>query len=164
MTGKIKDGKDYNPFRVLGLEKEYSLGVKMLEKAYFEAQRQFHPDQFARAPAEVRIEAAEKSAIVNQAYRFLKDPLWRAEWLLKEAGVEPLSHDPIFLTDVMAWRERLEAEEDIREELLEIEKGLFKNIEEAFEKKDYAMANTILYRLTYVRKLLKEIRHAPSTA
>ena len=50
--------------------------------------RKWHPDRFARASAEERQQALDASAILNDGYRALKDPIKRAEYLLKEHGFD----------------------------------------------------------------------------
>lgn len=51
--------------------------------------RRFHPDRFASADTETQNEALTSTALVNDAYRTLKDPFSRAEYLLRrERGVK----------------------------------------------------------------------------
>lgn len=61
-----------------------------LASRFRELSRRFHPDRFASASTEIQNEALTSSALVNDAYRTLKDPFLRAEYLLKrERGVKP---------------------------------------------------------------------------
>jgi molecular chaperone HscB len=146
----------FDPFEVMGLEKGYPLDMYVLEKRYFDEQKKTHPDRFALANEAEKDDALRKSTALNQAYLILKDPLQRAAFLLKARGVEPLSHDPLFLGEVMVWNERLEAGEDLSLELRHEEEQLFQRLEKAFGEKDDEGARVSLYRLTYVRKLLKD--------
>ena len=72
-----------------------------------------HPDRFANASdAEKRV-AMQWSAQVNEAYRVLKDPLKRAQYLCELAGYRTENQpnvglDPAFLMQQMQWRESLE--------------------------------------------------------
>ena len=144
----------FDPFDILKLEKSYSLDLNKLEKHYFAEQRKAHPDQFSQASDEEKNTALKKSTMVNQAYLTLKNPLQRAAYLLKDVGIEALSHDPTFLGQVMIWNERLENGEDLKPELYEEEKTLVKELEIAFGVKDYEKARAALYQLNYVQKLL----------
>lgn len=144
-----------DPFALLGLPQQYPLDPKALEKAYFEAQKKTHPDHFARATAEERTQASQLSTCVNQAYALLKDPLKRAEYLLKEADIEPFTHDPLFLGQVMEWQEQRGDGKDIEEELDQINKILFETLEQAFKEKDYETAGRSLYKLQYLQKMIK---------
>lgn len=147
----------FDPFEVLGMAKQYALDLKTLEKHYFEEQKKTHPDRFVGAPQDKMDEVLKRSSEVNQAYILLKDPLQRALFLMKGAGIEPLSHDPTFLSEVMIWNERLENGENLKLELHHEKEILFKDLEVAFEKNDYERARATHYRLTYVQKLLKDI-------
>lgn len=145
-----------NPFGILNLEQSYSLNLETLENHYFAEQKKTHPDQFSQATDQEKNDAAKKSTAVNQAYLILKNPLLRAEYLLKSAGVETLSTDPSFLGQVMEWNERREQGEDLTTDLLHEEEVLFNALENAFILNDYEKARLALYQLTYVQKLLKK--------
>ena len=144
-----------DPFALLRLEPTFFLDSKVLEKAYFEAQRKAHPDQFAQASPEVKAQAASHSTAINQAYLLLKDPLKRATILLEQAGVEPLSSDPAFLAQVMEWGEAQEDGQDLSHELKEQEALFLQELTASFMEKNYEMANSYVYRVTYINGLLK---------
>jgi len=146
----------FDPFEILNLEKSYSLDPLILEKHYFAEQKKSHPDQFSRATPEEKAQALKQSILVNQAYQILKNPLQRAEYLLKSAGVDSLSHDPSFLGEVMTWTERLQNGKDLKPELLDKEEFLFNELENGLRDKDYEKARVAFYRLTYVCKLLRQ--------
>lgn len=145
----------FDPFAVLNLKKSYSLDPNILEEHYFEEQKKSHPDQFSQSRDQEKLDAVKKSTTVNQAYLILKDPLLRAEYLLKTAGIDPLSNDPAFLEQVMEWNERLAHGEDLKADLLYEKKNLLNELEDAFFLNDYEKARIALYQLTYVQKLLK---------
>lgn len=147
----------FDPFALLGLQKKYDLDMDLLEKAYFTAQKETHPDRFISASSEEKAQASKRSADINQAYLILKDPLRRAELLLKETNKELFSHDPLFLEELMQWKEKVAAQEDIRDDLLRTQQNLFNTLETAFKHHAYAEAEKSLYQLTYVHKFLKEI-------
>lgn len=146
----------FNPFAILNLKESYALDLQALEKNYFEAQRKCHPDKFTQGNEQEKADALKQSTAVNQAYLLLKNPLLRAEYLLKAAEVEPLSNDPSFLGQVMEWNERLEKGEDLTSELLDKEKFLFNELGRTLTLKDYEKVRAALYQLTYIQKLLKQ--------
>jgi molecular chaperone HscB len=145
-----------NPFEILNLEQSYALDLQLLEKRYFEAQKKSHPDQFSNATTHEKAQAILKSTAINRAYLMLKNPLLRAEYLLKAAGLEPLSHDPSFLNIVMEWNERRERGEDLTLGLLDQKKILMKALEDSFADRDYEKARSVFYKLTYIQKLLRK--------
>ncbi len=147
----------FDPFTLFGLKKQYDLDMELLEEAYFAAQKKTHPDQFSKSSSEEKAEASKRSADINRAYLILKDPLKRAEFLLRETNKDLFSHDPLFLEEVMQWKEQAAAKEDIRDDLLSTQKTLFNTLETSFKQKEYEEAERALYQLTYVHKFLKEI-------
>jgi molecular chaperone HscB len=76
-------------FAVFGLERRLALDVGALQRRFYELSRQWHPDFHGAASAEVQARALEESARVNAAYRALRDPLARVEYLIRvEEGRE----------------------------------------------------------------------------
>jgi molecular chaperone HscB len=65
-----------------------SLDLKDLERRFYALSRKWHPDRFARAGASELEEALNASAILNDGYRVLRDPIQRANYLLKENGFD----------------------------------------------------------------------------
>lgn len=74
-------------FQVLGLDsRRLSLDTESLEEAFYALSRQVHPDRYqGLSPAERRM-AEERSAALNVAYRTLRDPVARTEYLLELEG------------------------------------------------------------------------------
>ncbi len=75
-------------FEVFGLPPKLQLDTAALEKSFYRLSREFHPDRFASKPAEEQAAATEKSSLLNDAYRTLRDPIRRTEYLLETEGVE----------------------------------------------------------------------------
>ncbi|MEK7406347.1 MAG: Fe-S protein assembly co-chaperone HscB [Acidobacteriota bacterium] len=72
----------------LGLERKLDLDLEDLERRFYNLSRRLHPDRFARATATEQQAALENTAILNDAYRALRDPVSRAEYFLKAHGLE----------------------------------------------------------------------------
>jgi molecular chaperone HscB len=79
-------GVDY--FSVLGLEPHLNLDLAVLEREFHRLSRRLHPDRFVRATDSEKGWSLADTALLNDAYRTLKDPLRRTEYLLKLQGVE----------------------------------------------------------------------------
>ena len=73
-------------FRVLGVPRTYELDFSAAESRFRELSRQFHPDRFAQADARARRASLQRSVQLNEAWRTIKDPVRRAEYLLELAG------------------------------------------------------------------------------
>jgi molecular chaperone HscB len=79
-------GGDY--FSVFGLEQKLNLDLAALEHEFHRLSRKVHPDRFARGNDNERQWSLADTALLNDAYRTLKDPLRRTEYLLKLEGAE----------------------------------------------------------------------------
>ncbi len=77
-----------NFFELFGLPTRYRVEPTLLDAAYRRLQSEVHPDQFARGNDAQRRAALQSSAHVNEAYRALKDPVQRAQYLLTMHGVD----------------------------------------------------------------------------
>src|SRR5499425_1349619 len=78
--------QDY--FAVFELPRKLNIDTAVLEKSFYARSRKLHPDLFARASKEEQEWSQEQSSLLNDAYRTLKDPIRRTEYLLKLEGVE----------------------------------------------------------------------------
>jgi molecular chaperone HscB len=77
-------GGDY--FSVFGLEPKLNLNVAALEQEFHRLSRRLHPDRYARAGEKEQKWSLADTALLNDAYRTLKDPLRRTEYLLRLEG------------------------------------------------------------------------------
>jgi molecular chaperone HscB len=76
-------------FETFGLERRLGLDVAALQRRFYELSRQWHPDFHQGAPSAEQARALEASARVNAAYRALRDPIARVEYLIRlEEGRE----------------------------------------------------------------------------
>ena len=82
----VDQAADY--FSVFGLPRRYDLDVAALEARYRELTRKLHPDRFAKADPRERRASLGRSVQLNEAWRTLKEPVKRAEYLLGLLGVE----------------------------------------------------------------------------
>ena len=80
-------GGDY--FSVFGLKPKLNLDLQALEAEFHRLSRRLHPDRFARAQENEKQWSLADTALLNDAYRTLKDPLRRTEYLLKLLGAAP---------------------------------------------------------------------------
>jgi len=76
-----------NHFQLFGLPEHFRVEPGALDRAYQELQSDVHPDRYATAGVTEQRLALQASARVNEAYRSLKDPVARAQYLLSLHGV-----------------------------------------------------------------------------
>lgn len=165
-------------YEAFGLESALSLDADDLKKRFYERSRQWHPDKFSRASAAEQAKALEMTAVLNDAFRTLRDPVARVEYFLKENGIE-LSKEapPELLEEVfelnMALEELREGDDSARPQLVaarqrfvamrgEIDAALTAASVRFDESKDKAVLDEIrgsLNRRRYIRNLIREVEN-----
>jgi molecular chaperone HscB len=75
-------------FSFFQLPQHLNLDVTALEKQFYAMSRRLHPDRFASRPVAEQEAALAESSRLNDAYRTLKDPISRTQYLLTLEGVE----------------------------------------------------------------------------
>lgn len=102
-----------DPYLILKLPRGFDLDDCVLRGALIKASLQWHPDRFALASEEERLEAEAHMAELNEAHAMLADPLQRAETLLALSGF-PMgdgtdqTSSPEFLMEMMELKEDAE--------------------------------------------------------
>jgi molecular chaperone HscB len=99
-----------NHFELLGVPERYAMDAEALERGYRALQSEIHPDRYATAGETERRLALQSSARVNEAYRALRDPVGRAQYLLSLHGIDAFGEadsalDPEFLERQLERRE-----------------------------------------------------------
>jgi molecular chaperone HscB len=88
VCGKIQPltrGTDY--FSFFALSQKLQIDESELEQRFHQLSWKLHPDNFVKATEYERNLALERSSELNDAYRTLRDPVSRVEYLLLRAGV-----------------------------------------------------------------------------
>ncbi len=75
-------------FESFSLPAKLAIDLAALEKRFYALSRRLHPDRFAARSADEQAAALAESSRLNDAYRTLKDPIARTEYLLKLEGVK----------------------------------------------------------------------------
>jgi molecular chaperone HscB len=86
--GKVQPPVPVDYFTFFGFPRKLNLNTATLEKEFYALSRKLHPDVFGQADDQERTWSLEQSSRLNDAYRTLKDPVKRTEYLLKLEGVE----------------------------------------------------------------------------
>lgn len=75
-------------FTLFSLPQHLHLDLAALEKTFYAQSRKLHPDRFASQPPEAQQAALAASSQLNDAYRTLRDPILRTEYLLTLQGIQ----------------------------------------------------------------------------
>jgi len=108
-------------FTFLGLPRKLAIDANDLEQRFRGLSRQLHPDFFFNAPMAERRASLERSSYLNDAYRTLKQPAARVEYLLQLEGLAARTPEeasrqvpPDLLEEVFALNEELDEIRDLR--------------------------------------------------
>ncbi len=80
-------------FAAFSLPRKLGIDTAALEREFYARSRKLHPDLFARKSAEEQAWSLAQSSLLNDAYRTLKDPVRRTEYLLRLEGVRTLDEN-----------------------------------------------------------------------
>lgn len=78
--------RDY--FRFFGFETRLNLDLEALQKRFYALSKALHPDRYLRKSENERRYSLEASAVLNDGYRILRDPVLRAEYVLQTQGFD----------------------------------------------------------------------------
>lgn len=124
-----------NHFELFNLPISLSVDTSGLSKQYFELQRKYHPDRFAQASDAEQEEALQLSALVNKAFKTLKDPDAVIHYVLQLKGLleeeEKYQLSPGFLMEVMELNEELEEgmTDALQSKIDQLKKDLYADVE-----------------------------------
>ena len=85
---KLQPAADSDYFSFFGLQRRLNIDTSALEKEFYKLSRKLHPDLFARAAVNEQEWSTQKTSLLNDAYRTLRDPIARTEYLLELEGVK----------------------------------------------------------------------------
>jgi len=80
-------GRHGDYFSYMGLPRKLAIDPSTLEQNFRALSRQFHPDYFYNASPSERRASLERSSYLNDAYRTLRQPMSRVEYLLQVEGM-----------------------------------------------------------------------------
>lgn len=168
-----------DPFDTLGLPPKFDLSESELSQRQRALSRAVHPDRHAASGASQRRASLGLAMDVNQAVRALKDPLTRAEVLLRRwaggAEVEAPAASPALLMNMMEARERLqesrsdasalaplaaEAEQRWQARLAELSALLSSAGGADKSPGSLSQASAVLAELRYIKRFRDEVRAA----
>jgi molecular chaperone HscB len=114
-------GRHGDYFAFFGLPRRLKIDASDLEQRFRSLSRQFHPDYFYNAEPAERRASLERSSYLNDAYRTLRQPASRIEYLLRIEGLGPATPEdasrqvpPGLLEEVFMLNEELDEIRQLR--------------------------------------------------
>lgn len=108
---KPVESQDY--FAVFGLPRKLWIEMSELEQKFLQMSWKLHPDNFVNATEQERELSLKRSSELNDAYRTLRDPIARVEYLLaiegeRKEGEKKQQAPPELLEEVFELNESLD--------------------------------------------------------
>ncbi len=162
-------------FEFFDLPHKLDIDLADLQERYYQLSRKWHPDLFACKSASEQQEAEESTATLNDAYRTLKDPIRRVEYVLAGKGLAAAhqSTPPDLLEEVfelnMALEEMRDGDDSVKPQLLDAQRRFAEMLEKSdarlrgeFSKYDESAESlgrmrAILNRRNYIRNLVRDV-------
>jgi molecular chaperone HscB len=175
-------------FAVFSLPRRPTIDLADLEQRYYALSRALHPDLFSDRPPAEQAASLRMTALVNRAYKTLKDPVARGLYWLELHGeslgrdnerVPPALAARVFevqeqLEDLRAARKQSGAEtetravaavrDELRGDLDDCEGRLARNFERDGGADALVETKKILSELHYLRTLLRDVEKELGTA
>ena len=86
--GKVQPPVPVDYFTFFGLPRKLNVDLPRLEQEFYTLSRKLHPDLYSVADPREQEWSLEQSSQLNDAYRTLKDPIKRTQYMLRLEGVE----------------------------------------------------------------------------
>jgi len=152
--------KKLNFFQVLKNDVNFDISIETIKQHYLKLQTMLHPDRYTNSSKKERDYSNTQSALVNQAYKTLGDPLKRGLYMLSLHGYEVDSEivessDSKLLNEIFMMNFEVDECEE-RNEILELQERISRLIEtdkseisKAFQRAELEKAREALIRLKY---------------
>ena len=115
--GHVQPAQPTDYFSFFGLPRKLVMDEAVLEREFYTLSRKLHPDVYSRASVREQAWSLEKTSQLNDAYRTLKDPVTRTEYLLSLEGIQ--AEEQSKLATEQARAAGVEKKQSVPPELLE---------------------------------------------
>jgi molecular chaperone HscB len=161
-----------NYFQLFQLPQQFDIDLTKLETSYRAIQTASHPDRYVTASDAEKLAAIQTATSANEAYKTLKNPALRAEYLLSQQGVTAIAETNTampadFLMQQMEWREAIEDAENAKDisaldrllvTIRSESKALQQMLTEQFKRQMLCEATDTTRKLIFMEKVQADIR------
>ena len=161
-----------NYFEIFNLPLTYDIDLTKAGELFLELQKKVHPDRYASAGDQEKRIAMQQTSLINQAFQTLKNPVARAQYMLKLKGLDMDSEtdttmDAAFLMEQMEFRESIAEVQDNSDPLAELDKmsadlknkleDLMNDFTLSFSEASYDAGREIVRKMQFIIKAKKEV-------
>ncbi|MDH5712186.1 MAG: Fe-S protein assembly co-chaperone HscB, partial [Gammaproteobacteria bacterium] len=139
---------------------------------FLQLQKAVHPDRFAHGSDQEKRIAMQQTSLINQAFQTLKEPVSRAQYMLKLQGIDMDSEtdttmDAEFLMEQMEFRESIVEVQDKPDPLSALDvmsktlgqkmSALMMSFASSYEAASYKDARELVRKMQFIIKAQKEV-------
>jgi len=162
-------------YEFFDLPRRLALDPEELKNRFYTLSRLLHPDRYTRRSEQEQRFSLEASSILNDAYRVLKDPIQRAEYVLRQEGfpvgdqrnrdVPPELLEEVFELNMALDELRggdldvLPQLEQMRRKFLDMLSAIDRDLEALFRRHDDAQGDERRQVLAEIRSTLNRRRY-----
>lgn len=160
-----------NYFELFQLPVQLPVDTVLLTTHYQQLQKKYHPDNFTSVADSEKVSIIQKSSMINDGYRTLKNPITAAEYFLSLQGFDVVTeqniiHDADFLMEQFTLRERLddiesqndvELLDDFHNEIVERKENVYHQLLQYITAQDWRSALNQIYKIRYLNRLIEQI-------
>lgn len=158
--GRVQPPTPTDYFSFFGLPRKLNIDSKALESEMFALSRRLHPDLYGRATDVEQDWSLEQTSQLNDAYRTLRDPVARTEYLLKLEGVKP-HEQSLAATEaarISGQQKKPAVPPDLLEEVFELNMQLEElRMNKKMGEEDYALTCEIQQAQTKLKHKLESV-------
>uniref|UniRef100_A0A0N5C008 J domain-containing protein n=1 Tax=Strongyloides papillosus TaxID=174720 RepID=A0A0N5C008_STREA len=146
------------PFQRLEIKKSFNIPENELKTNLRQLQSKVHPDKFGCKSEEEKMLSDKHSALLNDAFKTIQDPILRAEYLLGNSTTkeDDMATNNELLMEMMSLNEEISEIKDDKllhdkKDLMEKEQNsIIDNLKKAFQNNDVNEAKKLVTRLKFI--------------
>jgi molecular chaperone HscB len=161
-----------NYFELFEIPVQLSVDTSVLTKRFFELSKKFHPDYFIGEQETAQLEALEKSAMLNKAWKVFQRREETIKYVLQIKGLleeeEKYELPPDFLMEVLEINEQLMDDPDaagienqvnrLQNEIYEPVKDIVENYKDGITtEKELLQVKDYYYKKKYLDRIYREL-------
>ena len=163
-----------NYFELFEIPVSLIVDQSKLSSQYFALQKKYHPDFFTNADEQEQNEVLEKSSMINNGFKILKDPDDTIKYVLELKGLlkeeEKYELPPAFLMEMMELNEALMDDdilnmEEVETKIFQLQKTLYTEVQNIIEsyREDTTTEAQLLqvkdyyYKKKYLKRILERL-------
>jgi molecular chaperone HscB len=162
-----------NYFELFEIPVQLKVDKTSLRARYLELSRKYHPDYFIKETEDVQLEALERSAMLNKAFKTFQDPDETIKYVLQMKGLleeeEKYELPAEFLMEVLEINEKLmdDQQEGLSAIVDNLEKEIYEPVKEIVEhyqegvttEKELLQVKEYYYKKKYLKRIRSSFVH-----